>query len=437
MTDTAMVAQQSTDTGAADNALAQTIGRVAGFQAAGVASGIRKSERLDLALIASETPCTAAGVFTTNLVKAAPVLLDQAHLAHSANGIRAVVVNSGVANACTGEQGFTDAAETAACVADTLGCATPDVLVMSTGVIGIPLPMDKIRAGITTAADALQPEGWADAARAIMTTDTRPKCAALVVETPGGPVTIAGIAKGSGMIAPNMATMLAVIATDAALEAPLLQGALQAANAVSFNQIVVDGDMSTNDSVVVLANGAAGVTVEAGPALDAFTEGLTAVCTALAKGLVRDGEGASRFITLHITGAADEESARQVAMTIATSPLVKTAFYGGDANWGRILAAAGRAGVPLDADKLGLWFAAGEKSAAIGEPSAASNGGSGAVQLVANGTPTDYREADAAATMSDEASTVRLDLGRGAATATVWTCDLSHEYVTINGHYRT
>ncbi len=408
------------------------IGPVPGFRVAGVACGIRKSGHLDLALIASDGPCAAAGVFTTNCVKAAPVRLDQARLERNAGGIRAVVVNSGVANACTGDQGMADAVETAVSVAGALGCAPEDVLVLSTGVIGVPLPMARIRAGIRAAAISLTPHGWADAAQAIMTTDTRPKQAAVQVETAQGTYTIAGIAKGAGMIAPNMATMLAVIATDAALDPPTLQGALRAATAVSFNQIVVDGDMSTNDTVLALASSASGIPVTGGAARETFTAGLTAVCTALAKAIVRDGEGASRFITLHVTGAPDEESARQVAMAVATSPLVKTAFYGGDANWGRILAAAGRAGVPLDADRLALWFAPGEQGVGPG-----TNGAGGWLGVVAGGVPTNYREADAAAALAGGSVSVRLDLGLGEAASTVWTCDLSHEYVTINGHYRT
>jgi len=227
------------------------------------------------------------------------------------------------------------------------------------------------------------------------------------------------------MIAPNMATMLAVIATDAALAPSALQAALSAANRVSFNQIVVDGDMSTNDTVLALANGASGVTVATDEELAAFQAALTGVCTVLAKDIVMDGEGATRFVTLHVSGAPDEGAARQVAMAIATSPLVKTAFYGADANWGRILAAAGRAGVPLDAGRLALWIAPGESDCA------------GGLQLVAGGRPAAYSEEDAAAIMAAPEVSARLDLGLGAAACTVWTCDLSHDYVSINGHYRT
>jgi len=406
--------------------LQTTFDAVPGFRAAGVACGLKKAPgALDLALIAADTPCVAAGVFTTNYVKAAPVLLDQERLATNASGIRAVVINAGVANACTGAQGMKDAEQTAAVVAGEIGGAPGDVLMMSTGVIGVPLPLDKIAQGVKAAAAALRPDGWPDAAQAIMTTDTRPKMAAVKVQSNGGSYTVAGIAKGAGMIAPNMATMLCVVVTDAALEPPALQTALIAAATASFNQIVVDGDMSTNDTVLLLANGASGVRVEADEALWAFRDALRQVCVALAKAIVRDGEGVTRFLTLRVTGAPDVRSARRVANTIATSPLVKTAFYGGDANWGRILAAAGRAGVPLEADKLALWFAPGEEGQDDG------------LQLVAGGAPTDYAEAAATDIVRQPAVRVRLDLGLGDAEATVWTCDLSHDYVTINGSYRS
>jgi len=407
------------------SAVETIIAPVRGFTVAGVPAGIRKSGRRDMALIASMAPCAAAGVFTTNQVKAAPVLLDQARLAANPAGMRAVVVNSGVANACTGAQGLADAAASAELVAAALGCRAEDVFVLSTGVIGVPLPMDKIAAGVSTLAASLAPDGWAAAADAILTTDTVPKTASVRVQTPQGDYTIAAIAKGAGMIAPNMATMLAVIATDAALAPSALQAALSAANRVSFNQIVVDGDMSTNDTVLALANGASGVMVATEDELGAFQAALTGVCTVLAKDIVMDGEGATRFVTLHVSGAPDEDAARQVAMAIATSPLVKTAFYGADANWGRILAAAGRAGVPLDAGRLALWIAPGESDCA------------GGLQLVAGGRPAAYSEEDAAAIMAAPEVSARLDLGLGAAACTVWTCDLSHDYVSINGHYRT
>jgi glutamate N-acetyltransferase/amino-acid N-acetyltransferase len=390
----------------------RTITRVPGFSAGSADAGLRRQPALDVALIVSDRPCTAAGVFTTNRVRAAPVLLDEARLRDTVEGYRAVLINAGCANACTGEQGMRNAAESAAWVGKALGCAPESVLVMSTGVIGTQLPMDRLQPGISAAARVLDPEGWHDASRAILTTDTQPKRARALHE---GAV-IAGIAKGAGMIAPNMATMLALVVTSAAVPPPLLDQALREAVAHSFNRIVVDGDMSTNDTVLVLANGASRVQVTP-ETLPAFTLKLTAVCVALAQAVVRDAEGATQFITLEITGAPDVASARQIGHTIATSPLVKTAFYGGDANWGRILAAAGRAGIALDPDRLALWY--------------------DDLQLVAAGAPLDYDEALANRIAGQSEVTVRLDLGLGEAAATIWTCDLSHDYVSINGHYRT
>lgn len=383
--------------------------QVAGFQAAGVSIGLRKSGRPDFAMLVSETDCTLAAVFTTNQVKAAPVLVNMERLQHHASAIRAVVTNAANANACTGEQGLANARQTAAWVAAELGIAPEQVLVQSTGVIGVQLPMDKFAAGIPLAAAALASEGWSDAAHAIMTTDTRPKA----VSRHFAGYTITAIAKGSGMIAPNMATMLAMIATDAAIPQPALQAALSRVNQISFNRISVDGDTSTNDTVLLLANGASGVT----PDMTEFEAALTEVCTALAHMIVRDGEGATKFITIRVAGASDDSAAHAIANTIATSPLVKTAFYGNDANWGRIIAAAGRAGIPLDPTALNLWF--------------------DAVQVVANGTPTGYLEADAAAVFAQEEIEVRLAVGVGAGQATVWTCDFSHDYVSINADYRT
>lgn len=390
---------------------------VAGFTAAGLHCGLKPEARPDIALVASDRPCAAAGVFTTNQVKAAPVLYNQGVLADPEAAIRAVVINTGSANACTGDRGLDDARQTAAWAADALGCAPANVLVLSTGVIGLPLPMDRMASGVAALSRALAPDGWPDAARAIMTTDTRPKLAS--VRAAEG-YTLAGIAKGAGMIAPNMATMLAVIATDAVVPRPLLARALHEAAGASFNRIVVDGDMSTNDSVLLLANGASGVHVEdeAG-----FMAALTGVCIELAQAIVRDGEGATKFVTVHVTGAASEDEARAVARSIATSALVKTAFYGGDPNWGRILCAAGYAGVTLNPGRIALWLLHAD--------------GSDALQLVADGQPLDYDEPAAIRHMQAAEWGVRLDLGQGDAATWVWTCDLSHEYVTINGHYRT
>lgn len=392
--------------------VSDSIGVVAGFRVAGVDAGLRKQPAPDLALIVMDAPGAAAGVFTTNHVKAAPVLLDQAVLSQHAAHIRAVLINASCANACTGEPGLSNAKQTQAWVAAAIGCAAENVLVMSTGVIGVQLPMEKMQAGIPAAAQALDGDNWTITTRAIMTTDTKPKSASL---TANG-ITIAGIAKGAGMIAPNMATMLSCVVTDAVIDAPLLQKALVEATGKSFNRVVIDGDMSTNDSLLLLASGRSGVTInEANYAM--FVEMLTAVCENLARKIVRDGEGATRFITIHVTHAANAHDAREIANTIAISPLVKTAFYGGDANWGRIFMAAGRAGVLMDQTKASLWY--------------------DDLQLVQNGLPLNYDETRANQLAAQPEVTVTLDLGMGSADAIIWTCDLSHEYVSINGHYRT
>jgi glutamate N-acetyltransferase/amino-acid N-acetyltransferase len=390
---------------------------VQGFQSAGIHCGLKAQDVKDLALIVSEFPCHAVGVFTTNQVKAAPVLYDQSIIA-SGNPVRAVVANTGKANACTGEQGFADARSMAAHTAQVIGCTPEEVLVLSTGVIGVNLPMDTILPGIDRTVGALSPGGWADAASAIMTTDTRPK---LVSVTTGAGYTVTGIAKGAGMIAPNMATMLSVVVTDAAVSREECDRVLRRAVGESFNRIVVDGDMSTNDTLLLLANGASGV--EIAPGDEAFTAAVRQVCIELAQAIVRDGEGATKFVTLEVTGAPDEAAAVAVARSVALSPLCKTAFYGSDPNWGRIVCAAGYAGVSLDCGKLSLWLLD-----AAGEP---------VIQLVDSGCPANYDEPSAIALMQQPEWGFRLDLGLGAAQTVVWTCDLSHEYVTINGHYRT
>ena len=387
---------------------------VSGFRAAGVYAGLKPQGKPDMALIVSERPCTAAGVFTTNRVQAAPVLYDRAILAAPDAHVRAVVVNTGSANAATGALGLENARRTARKAAATLGCAPQEVLVLSTGVIGMHLPMDKIEAGVEALAGALRPDAWEEAAAAMMTTDTRPKFAAQRAEAGYG---LVGVAKGAGMIAPHMATMLAVVVTDAVVPRDMLERALQTATAASFNRIVVDGDMSTNDTVLVLANGASGVQADEA----AFTQALTDVCVPLAQAIVRDGEGATKFVTVRVSGAPSEADAITVARAIATSALVKTAFYGADPNWGRILSAAGYSGVDFDPARASLWLKhAGE-----------------AIQLVAAGAPTDYDEAAAIALMEGPEWEVHLDLGAGRAETWLWTCDLSHEYVTINSHYRT
>ncbi|WP_228845237.1 bifunctional glutamate N-acetyltransferase/amino-acid acetyltransferase ArgJ [Phototrophicus methaneseepsis] len=404
--------------------LMNTIESVAGFHVAGVHAGLKKNGKLDFAIIASDVPCVAAGVFTQNTVKAAPVLLNMERLAASATDKRAVAINTVSANACTGEQGMQNARRMSELVAEAIDASAEQIFVMSTGVIGTQLPMQKIEQGVSLASQALG-DDWQSAAAAIMTTDTRPKQAAITVETEQGSYTIAGISKGSGMIAPNMATMLCVVTTDAELSPALAQSSLGAAADVSFNRIVVDGDTSTNDMVILLANGQSDITVEGDAMSQQFQAALNEVLTSLSKQIVRDGEGVSKFISLHVEGAHSDEDALQIARTIATSPLVKTAFYGNDANWGRIIAAAGRAGVPFDPDKAALYFAVGEDAV------------DGKLCLFANGQVAAYSEEDATAIITQDDVTVSLDCGNGDGSCHIWTCDLSHEYVSINGDYRS
>ncbi|MBM3128642.1 MAG: bifunctional glutamate N-acetyltransferase/amino-acid acetyltransferase ArgJ [Chloroflexi bacterium] len=383
-----------------------------GFRATGVACGLKKTGALDLALVVSDRDCACAGMFTTNRVQAAPVVYDRATLAQNNRAIRAVIVNSGCANACTGDDGLADTRVTADETARALGVRAEQVLVMSTGVIGQRLPMEKIRAGIAQAAPRVLPEGGADASRAIMTTDTRPKVFAIC----NSQFAIGGMCKGAGMIHPNMATMLSVITTDAKIAPELLDRALRVAVNQSFNCISIDGDMSTNDTVLLLANGASGTEIGELEIGD-FTAVLTQVCTNLAQQLVRDGEGVTKFVEIVVSGAREESEAVRVAKSIANSPLVKTALYGGDANWGRVVCAAGYSGVAVEPAKMKLWF--------------------GDVNVFANGMPTNFDEADSTRALSGKDVFIRLDLGTGSAQTKVWTCDLSHDYVTINGKYRT
>ena len=326
-----------------------------GFTFAGVAAGIKKTGASDLALIVSDRPCSAAATFTRNAFPAAPVLYDRALVAENAAGLRAVAINAGCANACTGEAGLADAEAMAGLAEAALGLPARSAAVMSTGVIGPRLPMDKIAAGIRQAAGELATEGWDAASRAIMTTDTRPKTAFRAVDG----VRIFGMCKGAGMIHPNMATMLSVIVTDAAVEPALLAELLRGAVDVSFNCISIDGDMSTNDTVLLLANGARLNRKLRSWKLEtlstsALASALTSLCTDLAQQIVRDGEGATKFITIRVEGAASDADARTAAKAVANSPLVKTAFYGGDANWGRILAAVGYSGAVVDPGKADL-----------------------------------------------------------------------------------
>ena len=391
----------------------------AGFHTAATTCGLKPSGNLDLGLVWSDTPCNAAGVFTTNRVQAAPVLVCRETLATSAARMRGVIYNSGCANAVTGARGLADARRMRALGATAVGAADDELFVLSTGVIGRFLEMDKLERGVfaLTSPAALRLAG--DAARAIMTTDTRAKLASAELTLPGGRARVAGFAKGAGMIHPNMATMLSVVTTDARVDHTRLDRCLRAAVASSFNRISVDGDMSTNDTVLVLASGAAGVNVdESGEA--AFTAALTSVCASLARQVARDGEGATRLVELRITGGATERQAHRVGDSIACSPLVKTAIHGNDPNWGRILAAAGYSGEPLEPERVRLWF--GERDA---------------VQLLDNGLPVAFDAAQASALLAEDPAIVHLDLGLGSASAVVWTCDLSAEYVRVNADYTT
>ena len=398
---------------------ATTTGGVAtarGFRAAGIRAGIKANGKPDLALIVSDAPATAAAVFTLNRVQAAPVLVSKEHLAKSGGIVRAIVVNSGCANACTGDAGMSDARAMAAETARLVGCPPEQVLVASTGVIGVNLPMDKLTSGIPQAFAALGSDQGPQAAQAIMTTDPFPKESCATVAIGGKTVTIGGTAKGSGMIGPNMATMLAFVTTDAAVPAALLQRALVEVADDTFNAITVDGDTSTNDTLMLLASGASGVTI--GDAeYPAFVQVLGAVCLELALGIVRGGEGATKLVTVTVSGAASSAEARTTAMAIANSLLVKTAIHGGDPNWGRLLAVAGRAGVAFEQSRAKVTI--------------------GSIVLFENGRPYDDRAPEAAEYLKATDVSVGVDMGAGSAASTVWTCDLSAEYVKINAEYRT
>ena len=389
-----------------------------GFTASGVAANIKgvDPERLDCALVLSERPAAAAGTFTTNLVKAAPVAWTEGVCKKGV--ARAIFANSGNANACTGEQGAADVKATAAAVGRGLGIAAEETCVLSTGVIGVPLPMERILGGVEKCARAHNADGSHEAARAIMTTDTVPKEMAARVALSTGDVTLGAIAKGAGMIAPNMATMFCFITTDVEISPGELQPLLRGAVDSSFNRVCVDNDMSTSDAVVCLANGMSGVKLMPGTAdAEMFERGLDVICTGMAKALVRDGEGVTKFIQVMVDGAETEAHAKTIARSIATSQLCKTAFFGEDPNWGRIAAAAGYAGVPFDPNQL---------SVRIGE-----------IEVMRNGAVADYKEEDAAAHMRETDIDIHVAVGAGPGHAVFWTSDLSHEYVTINADYRT
>lgn len=387
-----------------------------GFRAAGVRAGIKQSGE-DMALIVSDVPAAAAGVFTKNVVKAACVTINQSRL--PSGSVRAALVNSGNANSYTGAQGHADALETSALTAGLLDVAPESVLVASTGVIGHLLPMLEMRQGIELSVKSLSADGGADAACAIMTTDTFAKEVAAEVVIGVRSVRIGAMCKGAGMICPNMATMLAFITTDAAITPDALHQCLTRAVNRSLNCVTIDGDSSTNDMAILMANGMAGnAALDVGsPELAVFQDALDDICVSLAKQIARDGEGATKMIEITVAGAESVEGAAQIAKTIANSPLFKTAVFGNDPNWGRVLAAAGRAGIDFDPSTVNLWF--------------------GDIALVRDGEPVDFPADKAHDLLMNPEVKVRLEIGPGPCEATVWTCDFSYEYVKINAEYHT
>ncbi|MCI9184951.1 MAG: bifunctional glutamate N-acetyltransferase/amino-acid acetyltransferase ArgJ [Lachnospiraceae bacterium] len=395
-----------------------------GFRAASTAAGIKYKDRKDMALIYSEKPCKAAGTFTTNIVKAAPVKWDQQVVKESAFA-QAIVVNAGIANACTGAEGYGYCRETAQAAAKALAVPEDAVLVASTGVIGMQLPMEKLREGIAAMAPCLgsSREDAAEAARAIMTTDTKPKEVAVQLEIGGKTVTVGGMCKGSGMIHPNMCTMLAFITTDLAISRGLLQEALSQDIKDTYNMISVDGDTSTNDTVLLLANGMAGnpEITEKNADYDAFCQALNAVDKVLAKKMAGDGEGCTALFEVKVIGAESKEQAVVLSKSVITSNLTKAAIFGHDANWGRILCAMGYSGAWFDPDKVALFF---ESQA-------------GKIPIIQDGVALDYSEEEAARILSQPEVTVVIDVKMGDATATAWGCDLTFDYVKINADYRS
>jgi len=392
-----------------------TITSAKGFLAGAIHAGIKtKKDELDLAILYSEMPCIAVGLFTSNRIKSAPVILSQRRLIK--RQAQAIVVNSGCANACLGEQGIADASEMASLTARKLAIKAEDVLVASTGITGIPLPMERIRYGIKET--ELNEDGGHDFTKAIMTTDTRPKEIAIRVDVEGSKFTIAGVAKGAGMIHPNLATMLCFVATDALINADFLQSSLRDAVDTSFNMISIDGDTSPSDCVFLLANGLAGNKIISFGNGGAFQEALDEVCTYLAKSIVRDGEGATKLIEVTVEGAIKQAEARQAVRTIVSSPLVKAAIHGNDPNWGRVVAALGRSGIELTEDKLDVY---------LNDTCVMKQGCS---------APFNKEEIKIALSNSDSVI-IKVCLNLGEAEATAWGCDLSEEYVTINSAYST
>lgn len=392
--------------------------KVPGYQFSGISAGIKKDGSRDLGLIYSEAPAQVAGLFTTNVVKAAPVQLDMERI--KGGLCQALIINSGNANACTGSQGLTDAQRISSSVATHLAIDEKFVLVSSTGVIGTPLPVDKIRAGIPKLIENLSPEGWMQTVEAIMTTDTHPKVEVATCRIKGKRVKLCGMVKGAGMIRPNLATMLSFLVTDANVKAPLLQRMLKEVAEVSYNRITIDGETSTNDTVLLLANGKAGNppfnrTDRDG---EVFQSMLSGVCQNLAKRLVKDGEGATKFIEILIQGAKSKEDAKQAAYAVAHSPLVKTAFFGEDANWGRILCALGHSGVQIEPNRIDVYF---------------DN-----VPIVKNGMGTGSRwEERGTQVLRKRSFKVTIDLHQRKSQFSVFTADLSIDYVKINASYRS
>lgn len=395
-----------------------------GFCAASTAAGIKYKDRKDMALIFSKTPCKAAGTFTTNIVKAAPVKWDQKIMAESACA-HAVVVNAGIANACTGQEGMDYCSKTADHAAELLKIPADSVLVASTGVIGMQLPMDRIKDGVSAMIPELSDanEAGHQASLAIMTTDTHEKEVAVEIELGGKTVTIGGMCKGSGMIHPNMCTMLSFVTTDAAITKELLQEALSEDVKDTYNMISVDGDTSTNDTCLLLANGEAGNAEisEKNEDYRKFAEALNFVNTTLAKQMAGDGEGATALFEVKVIHAKDKEQAKVLSKSVITSNLTKAAIYGHDANWGRILCAMGYSGAVFDPEKVDLYFSS----------------KNGEIKIIENGVALDYSEEEATKILSAEAVTATADIKMGDASATAWGCDLTYDYVKINADYRS
>ena len=388
-----------------------------GFKAAGVRAGIKKSGNLDVAVIHTEKVANVAGVFTQNLVAAAPVRVSK--IVVGTGTAHAIVANAGCANACTGEQGLRDAEKMAEITATELNCKSDDVIVASTGVIGVNLNMDKMAAGIKNAVAELSADGSVNAGNAIITTDTYSKACATEITVDNKEIRFGAIAKGSGMIQPNMATMLCFITTDIDIDQKLLQSALSEINEVTFNMVSVDGDMSTNDMVIVMANGAAGnkKITEKNSDYEIFYNALKNICTELAKRIAADGEGATKFLTIKVSGAESFADAKKIGMSVANSPLVKTAFFGEDPNWGRVICAVGYAGVRIVPEKTVIKF--------------------GDIPVYAHSVGAEFDSDKLRKIMSAKDILIDIDLGLGKESATVWSCDFSYEYVKINGEYHT